>query len=50
MVHKPLIVSVPEKVIQKIDTDRKDVSRSKFVLRLFERAYGLELEEKGDVK
>ncbi|MFI5405713.1 MAG: hypothetical protein ACHQ1D_04285 [Nitrososphaerales archaeon] len=46
--HKPLIVSVPEQVIQKIDNDRKDVSRSKFVLRLFEKAYGEELE--GDVK
>lgn len=46
--HKPLIVSVPEQVIQKIDNDRKDVSRSKFVLRLFEKAYGLDLE--GDAK
>ena len=43
--HKPLVVSVPEHVIQRIDYDRKDVSRSKFVLRLFEKEYGGILKE-----
>ena len=33
--HKPLIVSVPEQVIQKIDNDRKDVSRSQIRIASF---------------
>jgi hypothetical protein len=40
-----LNVTIPVTWIQRIDKDRKDVSRSKFVLRLFEKAYGEGLKE-----
>ena len=32
-------LSFPESLIKKIDSDRGDVNRSKFVLRLLEKAY-----------
>jgi len=32
-------VSLPEHVVQEIDNDRGDVSRSRFLLRLVQRAY-----------
>ena len=32
-------LTFPESVITKIDQDRKDVNRSRYVLRLIEKAY-----------
>jgi metal-responsive CopG/Arc/MetJ family transcriptional regulator len=32
-------ISLPEQIIQKIDKDRGDVPRSRFLLRLVEHAY-----------
>ena len=32
-------LSLPAKLMQKIDIDRGDISRSRFLLRLIERAY-----------
>ena len=40
--NETICVTLPEKLIQKIDSDRHDVSRSRFVLRLLEKAYNLE--------
>jgi hypothetical protein len=33
----PVGISLPTKLIQKIDTERKDVPRSKYILRLIEK-------------
>jgi hypothetical protein len=33
----PLGISLPTKLIEKIDTERKDVPRSKYILRLIEK-------------
>jgi hypothetical protein len=38
----PIGVSLPKRVVNQIDTERKDVSRSRFLLRLIERAYSAE--------
>jgi len=32
-------ITLPEAVVQKIDKERGDIARSKYVLRLLERAY-----------
>jgi metal-responsive CopG/Arc/MetJ family transcriptional regulator len=40
--NETICVTLPEKLIQKIDSDRHDVSRSRFVMRLLEKAYNLE--------
>ena len=32
-------ISLPEQIVKKIDKDRGDVSRSRFLLRLVEHAY-----------
>jgi metal-responsive CopG/Arc/MetJ family transcriptional regulator len=32
-------ISLPEQIVEKIDRDRGDVSRSRFLLRLVEHAY-----------
>jgi metal-responsive CopG/Arc/MetJ family transcriptional regulator len=34
-----ITLTLPEKVIQKIDKERGDINRSKYVLRLLQRAY-----------
>jgi metal-responsive CopG/Arc/MetJ family transcriptional regulator len=34
-----ITLTLPEKILQKIDKDRGDVNRSRYVLRLLERAY-----------
>ena len=36
---EPLCVTLPIQLIKRIDNDRGDVSRSRFVLRLLEKAY-----------
>jgi hypothetical protein len=38
-------LSFPELLIQRIDSDRGDVSRSKFVIRLLEKAYQNSIKE-----
>ena len=35
----PLGITLPREIVQKIDSDRGDVPRSRFLLRLVERAY-----------
>ncbi|MGH9982636.1 MAG: hypothetical protein ACRD8W_01620 [Nitrososphaeraceae archaeon] len=37
--YKSTGLSLPAEVMEKIDNERGDVSRSRFVLRLIERAY-----------
>jgi hypothetical protein len=34
-----ITLTLPEAIIQKIDKERGDIARSKYVLRLLERAY-----------
>jgi hypothetical protein len=36
----PVGISLPREVISRIDLDRKDISRSKYMLRLIQKAYG----------
>ena len=33
-------ISLPNEIVKKIDTDRGDVPRSKYLLRILERRYG----------
>jgi metal-responsive CopG/Arc/MetJ family transcriptional regulator len=40
-------LSLPNELIEKIDSERGDVSRSRFLLRLIERAYLLKQKENG---
>jgi hypothetical protein len=35
-------ISLPRKIIEKIDIDRNDTSRSRYLLRLIERAYSVQ--------
>lgn len=35
----PLGITLPREIVQKIDNDRGDIPRSRFLLRLVERAY-----------
>jgi len=44
MTHEsiPVGVSLPREIIHKIDLDRKDISRSRYLLRLIKRAYEVE--------
>jgi hypothetical protein len=37
--YVPTGLSLPIELMEKIDSDRKDVSRSRFLLRLLEKAY-----------
>jgi hypothetical protein len=37
--HKPTGLSIPKELLCKIDSERGDISRSRFLLRLIERAY-----------
>jgi hypothetical protein len=37
--HKATGLSIPTELLYKIDTERGDVSRSRFLLRLIEKAY-----------
>jgi metal-responsive CopG/Arc/MetJ family transcriptional regulator len=32
-------ITIPQKVVEKIDKDRGDINRSRYILRLLERAY-----------
>lgn len=41
-------LSFPECLIQRIDAERGDVNRSKFVLRLLEKAYQHQIEEENN--
>ena len=38
-------LSLPDKVVQDIDHDRGDIARSRFVMRLIEKAYQQQSEE-----
>jgi hypothetical protein len=40
--NETICVTLPEELILKIDSDRHDISRSRFVLRLLQKAYNLE--------
>jgi hypothetical protein len=35
-------ISLPKEIMKKIDTDRGDVPRSRYVLRILEKQYGFE--------
>ena len=35
-------LNLPEQVIERIDVDRQDVNRSRYILRLIEKAYAQE--------
>ena len=37
-----ITLTLPNQLVQKIDSDRGDVNRSRFVLRLLEKAYAQE--------
>jgi metal-responsive CopG/Arc/MetJ family transcriptional regulator len=39
MVAKVVGISVPQELLEKIDTQRGDISRSKYILRLIEEGY-----------
>jgi hypothetical protein len=39
--HKATGLSIPTELLYKIDAERGDVSRSRFLLRLIEKAYAL---------
>lgn len=49
IIHKnPIGISLPENVIEKIDMQRGDVTRSRFILRLIESSLNLkEAKNKG---
>ena len=38
-----LSINLPEKVVKKIDTERGDVPRSRFILRIIEKVYRIDL-------
>ena len=38
----PIGISLPKEIVRKIDIDREDISRSKYLLRLIQRAYAIE--------
>lgn len=35
----PVGISIPKNILEQIDSDRKDVSRSRYLLRILERSY-----------
>jgi hypothetical protein len=39
-------ISLPEKLVNRIDIERKDIGRSKYVSRLLERAYETQDQQK----
>lgn len=45
--NSPMGLSIPNELIQRIDSERGDVSRSRFLLRLIQRAYLLQEKENG---
>ena len=45
-----ITLTLPESIIHKIDDERKDVNRSRYVLRLIERAYQKRNESLGNTK
>jgi hypothetical protein len=40
----PIGISLPRKILHRIDLERKDISRSRYVLRLIEKASAVENE------
>jgi metal-responsive CopG/Arc/MetJ family transcriptional regulator len=46
IVAKRVNISIPGVLAERIDKERGDVSRSRFVLRLLEKAYGIKKEER----
>lgn len=40
--HGALCLTLPKELIQKIDSDRGDINRSRYILRLIEKAYDQE--------
>jgi metal-responsive CopG/Arc/MetJ family transcriptional regulator len=46
MVAKRVNISLPGNLAERIDRERGDVTRSRFVTRLLEKAYGVKKEEK----
>lgn len=46
--YKSTGISLPSELLKKIDTERGDISRSRFLLRLIEKAYdGMEISDEG---
>jgi len=39
--------SLPKEILKKIDADKGDISRSRYLLRLIEKAYGYEVSAEG---
>jgi metal-responsive CopG/Arc/MetJ family transcriptional regulator len=37
-----ITITLPEKIVNKIDAERGDINRSKYILRLLEHAYNLD--------
>jgi metal-responsive CopG/Arc/MetJ family transcriptional regulator len=46
MVARRVNISIPGVLAERIDKERGDVSRSRFVLRLLEKAYNIRKEER----
>jgi hypothetical protein len=44
--HKAIGFSLPNELIHRLDIEREDISRSRYLLRLLERAYCSENKEK----
>ncbi|MGH9977269.1 MAG: hypothetical protein ACRD8Z_15755, partial [Nitrososphaeraceae archaeon] len=43
-------ITIPQKVVEKIDKDRGDINRSRYILRLLERAYENLAKESTDIQ
>jgi metal-responsive CopG/Arc/MetJ family transcriptional regulator len=41
----PVGISIPENILEQIDKDRKDVPRSRYLLRVLERSYSNQKEQ-----
>jgi len=41
-------ISLPTNIIRKIDNERGDISRSRYVLRILEKVYGVEKKAKSE--
>ncbi len=41
----PVGISIPENILEQIDKDRKDVPRSRYLLRVLERSYNNQKEQ-----
>jgi hypothetical protein len=44
--NKPTGFSLPSELIRKIDTERGDIPRSRYLLRILERVYPVEIEKR----